>query len=450
MLFFFVLRFYNQTIFYYDARNYWELGKSFWESGSFSLMSYPASIRGYLFPLILGFCQYLGHPYFFFQLFSSGIAAFLICILIPEILCAEDEFYSKPRYMAGCFAVLLATVYFWKYLLQFPLSDLPALVLYACSVCLSFRIIKEDTFLKNAIWSFLLGLTLYAAYNIRTVYLIPAVILILFVAAAVLFRKKYQTIPVLVCGCVIGVALLSIPQIIINRNCFGISSPMVQTALGGKSNLFVAQLEWGIIHPRYETFIGDPAVYPIPSVSFEYRAGVAALNGGSISSIGEFIIWVFRNFLLAMGLYWEHFISAVTVFYIEIYLTDIRVNIFAFLLNCGIWMLAFIGLTAKALSIKLREAGKLIPTVFLLFPALLTLPGSIETRFFIPAYLLVYGFLAMKMEYKKTWGFVRSHPVIVGALLFFIMLTWCMAANDILSSVSIGKLTLTGQYIPGG
>lgn len=291
---------------------------------------------------------------------------------------------------------------------------------------------------------------LYAAYNTRTIYLIPAIILVCAMLFPMLWHREYSIFLRTVIGLAIGIIIIAWPQMFLNKNYFGTISPAVQTAIGSQDNLFIAQLEWGIRYPRYETFIGDQTVFSQPSVYFESKAGEVAYTGEHIASILDYIKWFFCHFLQACGIYWEHFISGITLFYTQLYLTNIKVNTIAFLLNCGIYMVALIGLIEKGLAFKMGEWKRLVPCFLMLIPVILILPGAVETRFFLPLYLLIYVFVAMKMNYREAWHYCKVHKISMCLILTSLFFTWCMAANNLLSDITIGTLTISGQYIAGG
>lgn len=145
------------------------------------------------------------------------------------------------------------------------------------------------------------------------------------------------------CFCFFGAFISSVPQIIINLNHYGTFLPIIFTEQSDSSNLFIAQLVWGIKYPRYEIFIGDLSVSPV-GVFFMDRVGDTLAKTQSIQSVKDYIVWIFAHLIDAVGVYTEHLISGITIFWREVYITDLKVDSAAFLINCLIYLLALLGL----------------------------------------------------------------------------------------------------------
>lgn len=231
-----------------------------------------------------------------------------------------------------------------------------ALMYYAILILMVKRWVERDknSFVlhKEVFYSLGFGACLYIAYNIRTVYLIPEVILVIILVFLMVKSGKYQNIGFVFTGILCGCCIAAWPQMIINQQWYGVFSPMVFTGYGSKDNLFVAQLSWGIQYPRYETYVGDGQIYPYAGMFFSSPAGVLASAEAEINTISDFIIWVFTHFLQACGLYFEHCISGITIFYTEVYIEDINVNVLAYVLNCGLFLITFTGIVASGSILK--------------------------------------------------------------------------------------------------
>lgn len=440
----------NQT-FYHDSSIYWALGQSFFAEGHFSFLNYPETIRGYSLPLLFGMCDQLGTAFFgnayvLYWLVSSLMAALLIAFLLPLLM--RVDFFSL-RYMVGAFAAICCFVYFWPFLLIQPNSDLPALTLYAAILC----ILKEFTSGKYPLrlsltMTFLAGVLSYTAYNIRTVYLYPLILLWGIYLLFVIMKKPIRGGTWHLLAALLGICVASIPQIIINQNLYQILTPKIFTPYNGADNLFLAQLQAGISSPRYETYVGDTAIFPTPGVPFQDEIGIALSQ--NITSVADFLRWVLRNFLDACALYWEHFVSGITRFNREIYLTEIYVKPIVYLLNCAIFLAGLVGIISTASSKKptISDAVSVLPFFFLFLPVIMALFGAVETRFFLPIYLLVYTFLLLKVSGKTLIDYVCTHKVFVIVLVLTVFLTWNTTAAHILAEVTPGTLTLGGQYFP--
>lgn len=176
--------------------------------------------------------------------------------------------------------------------------------------------------------------------------------------------------------------------------------------------------------------------------------GAALSSLQNITSISSFVIWAITHFLDACALYWEHFVSCITIFWRKCYLTTINVDTVAYLLNCAIYILALVSAIASATGKKLglSRLGSFIPFGFILLPSFMALFGAVEIRFFLAAYLLVYIFLTLKVDYKTVFAYVRAHKVFSIVLILAVFLTWNTMASHLLAEVDPGTLTLSGAF----
>lgn len=72
----------------------------------------------------------------------------------------------------------------------------------------------------------------------------------------------------------IGMSIVALPQMKINKKYTNIYSSMVSTPYSGAENLFLAHIYHGISIQRYETYVGLPDQYPTPSVKFIDNLGI--------------------------------------------------------------------------------------------------------------------------------------------------------------------------------
>lgn len=105
--------------------------------------------------------------------------------------------------------------------------------------------------------------------------------------------KKYASLYVMM---VIGMLIAAYPQYKINVNIHNEKSVAVITKSYG-GGLFTAQLYWGFLYDKYETYVGEPKVYPEPGVRFLDRAGSQILSSEGITefeSIGAYVRTVLK------------------------------------------------------------------------------------------------------------------------------------------------------------
>ncbi len=435
----------NNTKFWYDAWYYWELANSFYVDGAFSLSAFPESIRGYFLPMVLSIVSHLGGrvSYWGYWALYSALLTFIICYVTPTVMRVAC---NTARYRIGCLVMLGLFLYFWGELLIQPLSDLPALALYGVVLYCACKMSTGGYSIRVMfLTGFIAGICTYGAYNMRTVYMYPLLFVwIVFMCKIMIERKKKSICFVLLA--LVGVVVCAIPQMIINERLYNILSPFVIAEPDGNNNLFIIQLRTGISVPRYETFVGDAAEYPNPGVYFENVLGKELAARASIGTILDFVIWALSNFWSVLGLYMEHVLSAITIFWRKAYLTTISVDLAAFLINALLFITGCSGL-CLADKRNWKQAIDWGTLCAFLLPALLALPGALEVRFVLSLYMMLYGYLALKLDYVSLVYKIKEKPYwcIFSLIALFVL---CLFANQLLAEVQEGVLTLDGHYFP--
>ena len=172
---------------------------------------------------------------------------------------------------------------------------------------------KQTGWYIKAIQAFLLGLCLYGAYNIRTIYLFLAIVGIVLITIWQIYEKKWiQTLITVLC-CWGGMAVCALPQMILNHKLFGVYVWKVPTG-----DLMLFQLHCGISTGRYATYVGDMALYAARGMYFEDGSGQAILDGlqlAEFTSYGEFFSLVLRHPLDFAGIYMRHLLNMLYPFY---------------------------------------------------------------------------------------------------------------------------------------
>ena len=447
-----VLFIYSKTLnirkYDYSAASYWNLADTFRPNGWFEFTNYVASKRGYFFPFIL-FCakmfgsRYMTGDYTGFWLFHSLIWSWTITVILPAIIGKKT---SLKRWCIGTIVCFFLIVYFWRDLVAMPMSDGGGLIFFATGVVfMKVLMSKRKIYLliKLALAGSA-GMLFYAAYNTRTIFLIPTIVAIIVYLFTVFWKRQYKDIFV-VAAILIGFFVVSIPQVMINQVNFNSSTPMVITTEGDKDNLFIAQLEWGLWITHYETFIGEPEEYPSPQMVFTDKTGKMLVDSYQINSISDYIKCVLSHPIEMMGIYMEHAISGITLFWNRIYISHVPVNTICYLLNTAVFMLCvFSIITTKADLSKIRfEQG--FALLLFLSPAICILPGAVETRFFIPVYLFAYACIAWGIDYVEIWC-VYKKDWIKNTLFFAVaVLVWCMVSVNLLNKLEGVRLDLLGN-----
>lgn len=455
--------FVSKRVTYYDSGAYWTLADGVIDEG---LLAYPESFRGYFFPTLISLLKRISIHIFssrwmLFILFGSFCAAFTITIIIPWFLKVKE--ITVKRYLIGSIVNTIIFWYFWKDAIIYPLSDIFAMFFYAIGIMTLVNIVKLDgknLILKAFLSSVFTGLALYAAYNTRTIYLLPSVltvvvIIIYIYKGKIPSRHKFKKIITLVLGCVIGIGILATPQMIINEHYTGKFTPKVLTEF--KSDYQYSLSEWqllqGMMYERYETYVGaDIENQKTGGVIFYDSAGQKIVEleqlGINISVI-EFLKLFFKYPLDFIGMYVRSTISYMTLIWNELYVTDLMVDKS---INIGIciifWIIAFSALffTPKQKALQwIKNTIVSIPLICYIVPCILIIPAAPEVRFFLPLYLLCYGYLCYKIDYKKLFIIIKPFWIRYLVICFLIICAWVAIIGDVLSDKHTGTMLIAGN-----
>lgn len=395
----------------FDSSLYWEL------STPSVIVDFPEVARGYFYPLLLlpvhALSDWLGESgRVVFQFTSSVVYAYLLTGPIANFfLKAFGGTLSVVRRTA--FALLIIVVY--PGLLLFPLSDLPALLLLIISIALASRANSQHWWC----WLFLSGGAASAAYNIRTIYLFAALAL-LFVMFFVFMRGKSWCLRAL--GLLIfllGALIVAAPQMIINKRIHGTATPLVIAMVKGKP-LMAQQLFWGVGVQRYETYAGKDT--PAPSLYYRDPAGIALkyLHEQLFAdpNMRGYVSMVLRHPVQFLGIYGRHFVNGLDVRDGIVYAKKSSTN------KSFVSLLCFGLLFFCVLIYSIRKEKRWIEAAYLLpilLPVMAILPGAVETRFFMPLYLVLFGATVTRFEWNTFKGTINQHWIIL--LLAFVFLS---------------------------
>lgn len=377
----------------FDAKVYWAMATAPVPS--------EYAIRGYLFPQILGLFVAMGSaigigPIDSFRVFSSIAYAAFLTLLVPA-LSARLSGGKLSLVRRLCPFILVAAVF--PGLMLYPLSDLPAVAFMWLSIYCMLGCRKQAAGPTRAFaLALLAGLGAGAAYNTRTIYLLPVLV------AATLALRQLNGRRHCVLYAVLGFAAVCAPQVIINKQTHGVASP--DPTIGyGKTSLFahqtsllVEQLNWGIPLQKYETSIAPEDTSP--SIHFFDPAGMKLLDrickDGPIESVTGYLRAVSRYPLEFMGIYGRHFINGLDVRDGRAYVTRSSATKTLASFGCiTLWMVLMLAIRSGA-AIPAQPDRPVLPwdwmwPAVLALPTLAIIPGAMETRFMLPLLLYVIG-----------------------------------------------------------
>ena len=415
---------------YYDANNYWELGRQYGKTGAFQFLSFTDSLRGYFFPLLLAPLAILGphidcSPIALMRPLGAIMAAVLFGALGPALWRAIGVPTSSrvSLFRRLVFGVLGFAL--WRDYFNFSLTDFPALFALATTLwaLLSGRSVGK---------SLLSGVALGAAVNMRPVLLAA----LPFVGLLALLPEPDQASPAgglrrqgawAHRGVVaLGLTLVLAPQFYLNKHHFGVGTPWVLARQPAENNgLYLKQLSWGLQYQKYETNIGKD--YPTAEMFFLDQRGAALLNtsaGGRLGGQSQYLVLALQHPLALLGVWQRHLFNGLDLQYPSPYIKKVYVRTWPLAwLN---YTVLFGGLAVLLSKLKRRGASLRVWLVLaaLLMPCVAAVPVAVECRFFLPLHLVLSAAVAFGAQPMRAWrtasgwqrvGWVTTYAVVVAA-----------------------------------
>lgn len=378
------------TFYPFDSNVYWTMATT--------PETLPASwaFRGYLYPwlmrLVITVGEWVGlSPVFVFRILSSLVYAAVLALLVPNTYARVT---GRPVSLGARLAVAGVLPLLFPGLVLFPLSDLPACAFMWLSVWCLLR--SRDG--RPLLWLALAGAAAAAAYNTRTIYLYPALI----VAAVMLWQLRSARLAAFF---VLGAAVIALPQVPINQRIHGIASVDPAAGMGGGS-LFALQLKWGLSIQKYETSL-SPQV-PAGSVFYRDDAGkqlmLEVCRDGPLATVPDYIGAVLRHPVGFAGLYTRHLLNGLDVRDGMVFERDLSVG------KSG--LPAFILMLLLVLSLAVARARvRWGWAAVMVLPVVAILPGAVETRFMLPLFLLLLVAGAAEWRTGEIVSQVRRNAV---------------------------------------
>jgi len=443
----------NIKTYYYDASGYWQLGHTFISSKGFSFLNYPKTDRGYFFPFILSISSKIGRMLFSnerigYMLCASLFVSFVFTIALPVIFIKNKD----KNYIIQSLVPIIIFLLFWQDLLIYPLSDILPLgfVVIACAIAFKIIICEKSRFKLR--WLFyivcafimplIIGILLYGAYNTRTIYLfVVPVFLISFI-----FLNRKKGIIFLIIALIafaLGFLIPAIPQMMLNYRDYKSFSPLVI------SGLFTGMLGWGTLYQRYDTYVG-PGNYS-PAMLYLDPAGKAIMDKigvTSFASVGQYLKAVIHYPFDFLGLYARHVINAFFLPFPKSYLAKFNYNApFYMLFNYTLLFIASIGglqiIKGKKFHFKYLGNPRFLMILSIMITCVLMILSIDEPRYFMPAYVIVYAFLAFICPYKKIWNSFKSKWVRYVFAYIAVLALMCTVWGSTFASLASNSLLLS-------
>lgn len=442
---------YNIKVYQYDAWYYWIVADPVFKSG-FNIYAFPETFRGCLFPIFLSgikkICNSIGlGEYWGWRMCISFLLSSLYVFILPVMF--NDYKVSIFTYIKMILISILLNI-FWGDFLSYPLSDLPAFFFMLLGTSLLVRFSETNMKLLHSLCVGIgIGVSYYISYNTRVAFIYGIICALLVCFIYTLKGKRWKNIFLLL-GIILGLFVSAIPQMLINNNYIHKISPKVYTEqlYNYDENLQTMQLYWGILYPRYETYMGDFDEYPIPNVFFDDPVGQEIIKREDLTEnnfgIKTLLKILFKYPSDLIGIYSRHLVSVITPIWSQIFITNIYSNKGLYILSAiVIWILAVIALLFQKNDLELIQLLYLFSSFV---PAFLQLAGATELRFFISVYLVLYYYVIYKVRYKELYIKTKPHFAKIIILSIVIIVFWISNVSTILSYNREKTLLINDYY----
>lgn len=409
---------------HYDALNYWFLSIFFHKQGTISLFNYNDSLRGYLYPLTLFpwrvIQYYTDAPQLVFaRLLGAVSAAVGFGWVGPKAWEAVTGRGPLPWGRRALFAGL--GLLFWRDYFNFTLTDFPALWSLGTAIWLLYRP-------RNLYAVLGAGVCLAAATNFRPIYLAaaPFVAALVWAAPAAAGQQRWRRAGAFAAG----LALVMLPQFVINVRHFQRPTPLVLARDLNVGELYLTQLQLGLDFQKYETNVGPD--YPSPRMFFLDPHGRQLLNAfpnREIRSYEQYVRALLLRRPVAMArVYLTHLFNGLDVHYASPYILRVYKNTLGLAwLNYTLW---FAALVLAVRGGRPTWRGVLVLAA-LVVPCVAVLPVCIECRYLLPLHLLLYAVVCF--GWPAAWqpqigSRVRAMALAVTYMVFLGLCFWASAS----------------------
>lgn len=378
-----------RNIIWGDAGHYWTISLDFVKDGHFAFSNFTNNLRSYVFPFILhvlySIFKLIKDDHIFY-IRISNILILSIGLAFIQIPFFEFLFKRKISFIQGALYITIY-VFFWTDFLYYPMTDSLAISIFmACVLIIA-------TFKTNFINTFFLFFLLMSLVYIRPIYacvfpfFIGYFLYKLYKNENSLFNKSI----IILLGA-LGVFIVMIPQILINKKLFNILSPALQTqnVYAVNRGLYLQQLLWGTQYQKYDVQINNN--YYSNSVLYDEPNGKEIFENEQMNNILnniEYLKVVFNHLPDYILIYYRHIFNALDLRYNQIYIKNIyaRSSILA-AFNYSLLFLFIIILLKKLIHFRWRN--EYFFGLLLLLPCVFIIPTVVENRFFLPAFSLIY------------------------------------------------------------
>ena len=387
----------------WDALQYWDLvARFFVNKKNFSLLNFNSNARGYVAPLLIApvriVCLVLNLKSIYGSKFIGMMwATLLFGYTIPELW--RVTLNTRLEAKTWVLIVVLSFI-FWGDYFNYCLQDFPALTALLLSLLCLAR--------PGGVGLILGGMLLAVSFNMRPIYQssLPGVLGWLWWHMRRQNGNSVSLMQWTIVGLcfLLGIALVLLPQALINYRQFHHFSPLVLITSTDRMPFYLIQLNWGVAYQRY-----DSSTNPMYNGGMLYAdlIGVRELAGqskGHFDTYGAFLAYYISHPVSGIGHFLRHLFNGLDVDYCTPYpakapgkhITGLQ------LLNYNVVALGA-GLLGYVSWRALRKPGPRLYAALwlgaaLLLPVLLAVPTAIEVRFMLPLHLLLLVTIAANIH----------------------------------------------------
>lgn len=403
---------------YFDAGYYAALSQSFHGGHHhWSFTHFPITHRGYFFPFVLNVFNH------FVTIGASALLIHVLCLFILSFFVAphfSTTLFSRPfsKIQALLFSIIF--FYFWGGYFYYALTDIIAITLLLAAAVLIQR---------KKYWSLLIGgMAIAMAFNIRPIYELNLILFVGYLIWHTIRKNIHFYGLMLFLG---GMILILLPQVIINHHNHNSYSPLVITnsylQTANNASIYNMQLDMGLRVQKYETYVGNLEKFPSSRIAYstgadfynQYRQSTEQTN------LGAYIKFAISNPLQITQIYLTHLFNGLDIKVNKPYITKIKSLQFIHLISILNYIVLIFGVMALVLNWrnKAEYQGQQADKVFFyancLLPVLLVIPTTVELRFFIPLFILLYlSFLQCFYTFKTLSKKNLCGLLLIAGLLF--------------------------------
>ena len=446
LLFFIAQMLFGKTYdeFIYDLEEYQRFGDSIFQTGDFSFLHMQTDFRGWLYPFIMGITHKVLGGIISLRIVLSLLYSLSFVYLSFSFSGMMYKNLNTKHVVVLLTGFLVTTFVFFRGLIFYPLTDLPAACCCVLGACFINSSLNANKRMLKLVYSLCAGGFGYAAYNIRSIYLFSLVLFFLLLICREIRFKHILDMLGEGFMYLAGTVIVAVPQIFINYKWYEKFSVFINNR-----NLYANQLFWGLQYTRYETYIGEQDIAKTTAgLRYMNDVGTKLLdyyyrNGYREQMVTDYLELAVTFPLDFLKIVIEHVITILTPLYPEVFISNLHQN--KVLLVVLSTFLFFWACLVVLYLINKKCFWVQIWCLSLLIPAVVIVLGALETRFGLLLNIIIsmLTFGTILLNDFKNW-IQNRNKIILGIAFFSIMFISLWVNNRILGQLSGMPISIWG------